>query len=469
MADRSFPGSQTDLSRRKLIGTGAKLTAGAVGAASLTFSAPAIVGAQDKIKISMMGWGSPLEKENVETGLTAFEQANPDIEVEWIHVPDDYPTKLKTALAGGSPPDVFWDNNPADYSSRGLLLDITDYLAADPVLGAPDYFLQPMENDREDYNGRWYGIGSCWVVPHIYYNADILSGAGIEPPGYDTTKAWTWDQFLDISRQLTLDGGGKHPGEDGFNVEDVQQWGVSWPTGNGIVRNTVNYTNLAEVYTKDFQFKLGEPAGVESLQALADLTNVHQVAPQASMFEQLGMDAWQALASGRVAIIIDGSWALQDIAKLGFNFGCGVLPYMKEPWSGATAHSHVIHKDTKNPDAAWKLLAYLSSDDYQRGLCAAGLWLPSHTSLMTPEGLATWITEGVHPEGYSAIATDYLLNHTKAEILIPGISETNTLLTTALDPVWIGQSSVEDALNGSGTAEQINGILQETKANLAGG
>jgi multiple sugar transport system substrate-binding protein len=88
---------------------------------------------------------------------------------------------------------------------------------------------------------------------------------------------------------------------------------------------------------------------------------------------------------------------------------------------------------------------------------------------MTPEGLATWITEGVHPEGYAAIATDYLLNHTKADILIPGVEETDTLLTAALDPVWIGQSSVEDALNGSGTVEQINGILQETKANLAGG
>jgi multiple sugar transport system substrate-binding protein len=86
----------------------------------------------------MMGWGSPLEKENVETGLKAFEEANPDIEVEWIHVPDDYATKLKTSLAGGSPPDVFWTGNPADFASRGLLVDVTDFIAADPVLGAPD-------------------------------------------------------------------------------------------------------------------------------------------------------------------------------------------------------------------------------------------------------------------------------------------------------------------------------------------
>ena len=38
---------------------------------------------------------------------------------------------------------------------------------------------------------------------------------------------------------------------------------------------------------------------------------------------------------------------------------------------------HMISSTTEEPEAAWQLLAFLSSDDYQRGLCAAGLWLPS--------------------------------------------------------------------------------------------
>jgi multiple sugar transport system substrate-binding protein len=450
------------LSRRRLVGYGSAL--GTLAATS-RFTAPAIH-AQDSVTISMMGWGSPLEKDNVEKGLQAFEAANPGIQVEWIHVPDDYDTKLKTSLAGGSPPDIFWTGNPTDYAARGLLLDITDQMKADPVLGAADYFLQPQETDREDFQGRWYGIGSCWVMPHIYYNADIFSAAGIEPPGYDPATAWTWEQFLDISKQLTVDGDGRHPGDEGFDIENVQQWGVSWPT-TGIPRSSLVVSNLGELYTKDFDFKLGEQPGVEALQALADLNLVHQVAPQASMFEQLGMDAWQALASGRVAVIVDGSWALQDISKIGFAFGCGVLPVMKEAWASIDAHSHVIHKDTKNPDAAWKLLAYLSSDDYQRGLCAAGLWLPSHTSLLSEEGLATWITEGVHPEGYSQIASSYLLNNGKTVVSLPGVEEANTVLEAALDPVWIGQSSVDEALNGTGTVDQIKSILAEAKADIA--
>ena len=139
------------------------------------------------------------------------------------------------------------------------------------------------------------------------------------------------------------------------------------------------------------------------------------------------MNSMQMLASNKLAILADGSWALQDIAKLGFEYGAGVLPKMKEPMTAGTAHLHVISSDTENVDASWKLLAYLSSDDYQRGLCKVGLWLPSHTSLLTPDGLATWITPGVHPTGYDKIATDYLTKNTKNHFQPAGYAEADTL------------------------------------------
>ena len=58
-----------------------------------------------------------------------------------------------------------------------------------------------------------------------------------------------------------------------------------------------------------------------------------------------------------MAILIDGSWLLQDIAKQTFKYGAGVLPKMKTAVTEAQAHMHMIHKDTKHPDEAWKLLA----------------------------------------------------------------------------------------------------------------
>ena len=74
------------LSRRTFLGTAGAAT-GLALASPMAGRSIRSASAQDATEISMMGWGSPLEKENVETGLQAFESNNPDIKVEWIHVP----------------------------------------------------------------------------------------------------------------------------------------------------------------------------------------------------------------------------------------------------------------------------------------------------------------------------------------------------------------------------------------------
>lgn len=437
--------------------------AGAAGAGATSAPAPGAAGGAGKI--SMLGWGSPLEKQNVDTALKLFQERNPGITVDWLHTPQDYPTKLKTMLAGGTPPDIFWANNVWDYVSRGVVKEITDNVKQDPNLSKPDYFLEPQEQDRATLNGKWYGIGSCWVIHHLYYNADILQKAGVEPPSSDPAKAWTWDQFLDAARKLTVDGNGKHPNEAGFDPNNVQQWGVSWPNG-GIQRDALVFSNGGEAFAKDYTCKYGEPAAVEAIQMLADLATKHHVAPQTAQTEQLGMSSQQMLASGKLGILADGSWALQDIAKLGFKYGCGVLPKLKTPMTAGTAHLHVISKGTKNPEAAWKLLAFLSSDDYQRGLCKAGLWLPSHTSLLTPEGLRSWITPGVHPEGYEKIATDYLTKNMKVQYQPAGYEESTQIITSALDPVWIGQKTAKDALTPD-VIKKVDDVLKKAQAQLS--
>jgi multiple sugar transport system substrate-binding protein len=434
------------------------------GSGSAT-SAPA-QGGTAQVTISMMGWGSILEKENVQKGLDLFQSKNPDVKVNWLHTPnEEYATKLQTMLAGGTPPDVFWGSNMADYVSRGVVMDITDRVKNDPVIGKPDYFIQPQEENRATINGKWYGIGSCWVVHHLYYNADILKKAGVEPPPTDPAKAWTWEQFLDVARKLTVDSGGKHPGESGFDPNNVQQWGVSWPTWN-LPRDVMIYSNGGEAFTPDYKLHHGEPAAVEAMQAIADLATVHHVAPLSLTLQTLNLTGIQMLASQKLAILMDGSWLLQDIAKQDFKPGAGVLPKMKNAVTEAQAHMHMIHKDTKNPDAAWKLLAFLSSDDYQLGLIKAGLWLPSHTSLLTDEGIAKWLTPGVHPEGYKQIATDYLGKASRNYFYPAGFDEANQIVTTALDSVWAGKASVKDSLT-TDVLGKAQAVLDKAHKNLA--
>ena len=66
------------------------------------------------------------------------------------------PVVVQTMLAGGTAPDVFKTPQPnyPDYVKKGALMDVTDRIKADPVLGKPDYFIQPFESDRSAIQGR---------------------------------------------------------------------------------------------------------------------------------------------------------------------------------------------------------------------------------------------------------------------------------------------------------------------------
>ncbi len=117
------------------------------------------------------------EDEGVKAAIAQFESEQDAVKVTWLHTPENYLEKLLTDIAAGTPPDTAFVGS-GDYRTfihNSLLLDITDKLKADSLVSAENYFIEPQETDRCTQDGKWYGIGSCWVAPHIYYNADIFA------------------------------------------------------------------------------------------------------------------------------------------------------------------------------------------------------------------------------------------------------------------------------------------------------
>jgi multiple sugar transport system substrate-binding protein len=184
------------------------------------------------VTIEFLGEPGVLEMRDEEA--EKFQAENPNI--EWVQVEQaEAMSRLEQLLAlvaAGTPPDCARVESDVyrTFCKYELLLPISDRIAADPELSAPDYWIQPQERDRCEFEGEWYGIGSCWVAPHFYYNKSLFDELGIEPPSNDPDEAWAWDEFLEIGRQLTVDTNGKHPGEAGFDVDSVDRWGIYWPT-----------------------------------------------------------------------------------------------------------------------------------------------------------------------------------------------------------------------------------------------
>lgn len=69
----------------------------------------------------------------------------------------------------------------------------------------------------------------------LYYNEDCLEAAGIEPYTTDWKNPMDWDTFVENCKKLTIDRNGKHPDEEGFDPDNIEQYGVSITKGRVMV------------------------------------------------------------------------------------------------------------------------------------------------------------------------------------------------------------------------------------------
>ncbi|HXW01619.1 MAG TPA: sugar ABC transporter substrate-binding protein [Anaerolineae bacterium] len=429
----------------------------------------AAVPAPEVVTVSFSGWGATQEDEGVRAAMKVFEEQNPNIKMEWIHIPDTgaYNDRVLSMAAAGTPPDTGFIQSDifTTFARDGVLLDITDRVKGDPVIGQENYFIEPQETQRCTFDDKWYGIGSCWVAPHIYYNADVFEAEGLEPPSNDPEQVWDWDHMLEVATQLTVDNNGNHPGDSGFDIDNVKRWGIHWPTW-WIPLHAAMISNGGDWVDRETGLVVADqPEAVEAIQNVADLMGKHQVMPHASVFQRSETsDVPQMLEGGLLAMAVDGSWALSWLTELQIGLGTAVLPQMKQPATTLQAHLHSVFAGTKQPEEAWQWVAFLATEYYQLQFLKIGLWLPSQTALMTPEGREKWLTsrtapgEGVHPEGYEQLVTEFIPQYGQVLYMPPGWNKATSVLYPALDSVFVGDQTAEEAM--AAAVPEANAILE---------
>ena len=383
------------------------------------------------VQLQKMAWGSALEKGAIEQGLEVFHSQQPGVRVEYLHQPDAYDDKLQALLAAGTAPDVFKvdGNLYADYIVAGALQDVTDRLKRDSLLGRPDYFIQPFEQERSTYKGKWYGIGSTAQERVLFYNTEVLKQAGVTPPPVDPEKAWGWSEFQQFARRLTV-----RPGDL------ADRLGAHWPTGEYGPAVVSNGGKILDPQT--LRFALDRPEAVEAIQRVADLTLKDRVS--ATPAEQQGGTDLQRLASGKYAMWVSGNWQLLDLAPLGFAYGAGVLPRLKRP---ATDDDLLRHLCGTGHQEAGRRLAALPLPQHGRLPAAPGAerasGIPAIPRLLSAAGVKRWLDPKVHPEGYERLVTEYMVKYGYADIPAVGIRKASVVLNEGLAQVWTGSAAAD--------------------------
>lgn len=345
--------------------------------------------ADDVVELTFMGWeASPLETQAVEDGIKAFEEQYPNIRVTYTPglAGSEYNAKLLSSAAAKALPDVMFvaAESYRQIASKNALMELTDKFDENYPL---DDFIASSRQIME-IDGHIYGISSCTVSPIVYYNKDVFDAAGIAYPSSDPAECWTMDEFREIAKQLTSD--------DIYGVYGLET-----------VADTLNaqiLSNGGTRYNEDYtQSTMNTPEVKEVLETIKAVRVEDGSAPDASTLDAVGMSAKQMLQTGKVAMLVDGSWSLQELAASGMNIGMAPMPSYGEVLTTGQAHLHAISATTEHPEEAWEFLKFLSGMDYQGALVKSGLWMPNRYSMYEEDAVNQWYDESVHGDSYRSM------------------------------------------------------------------
>jgi multiple sugar transport system substrate-binding protein len=325
--------------------------------------------AEEEVKLAYTSWGNETRLNSDKENTDAFMEQNPNIEVEFIGIAQDYQSQVLTMIAGGTPPDVLrinaWDTQ-ALYA-RGTCLALDSYFDQDGV-NPEEIFVEPFVQCV--YKGTWYGILRGGTGAQIvYYNKPMFDEAGVE---YPADPDWKWDDLLTVAKQLTVD-------KDGDGKTD--QWGFDFWTWNDGGWQTAVWGNGGAILNEErTKCLLDQPEAYEAVQWWADLRCQENAAPTpAQIPEGLG----NPFFAGMTAMVQSGTWAINTFLPTEFDWGVQIWPAgPAKHVSYSKPNGCSIYAQTAQVGASWTLLKYFFSEECAKHDAETGLWPPNLKSLM---------------------------------------------------------------------------------------
>lgn len=302
------------------------------------------VSAQENVTIRIGTWEGGNGLQMQEAIAAAYMEENPNVTVIVESVPDNYGTKLLTQIAGGDAPDIFQigDGDVSMFQSRGALANLTPFIEGENGLDLNEFLTEVVEVGNID--GNFYTLPKDYSTYAVYYNKNLFDEAGIEYP----TSDWTWDEFYEISQQLT----------DAEN----DRWGTNLPGASNRDILPLIYSFGGDIIAEDGSTVIGYMNSPETIAALEFFDEMKRsgVAPTATQTEALqGTDLF---VSERVAMNPTGIWPTQSYIDAGMNFGVVEVPGGDAgQFSTIYYAGYGIYSDTDIPEEAWDYLKYLST------------------------------------------------------------------------------------------------------------
>ncbi|PKO05316.1 MAG: hypothetical protein CVU41_11810 [Chloroflexi bacterium HGW-Chloroflexi-3] len=264
--------------------------------------------------------------------IAEFEVQNPDIDVQFVNLAVD-PTNMSgfaTQADAIALPVVPVGSDAYNY------LDIQPLAETDSSFDQGGYLPGVMEGCQVDE--RQIGLPYTASLQVIYYNPDIFDEAGLPYPLAD----WTWEEFRLNTINLTRRNG-----------QEVEQY--------GFVNLSSMVRLLGTMLNRDLMISNEEEKAGALENTLSSYLNLVQLGyVKVPQEEEYPGDLEFLIRDGKAAMWLDGLFRLEDYRNaLGEQIGFLPVP----EGSRATARCLAISAGSQQPQAAWRLIRYLSEQD----------------------------------------------------------------------------------------------------------
>jgi len=166
------------------------------------------------ITLTLIHWGDKAEDVIVQKLVDHYMEQNPNVYIIRINPSyNNFRPKLKTMMAAGTPPDLFYlppDIFP-ELASQDLIRPIDDFVEKERASGNAGYLddfwpilMQAWHFDKATNRigqGKLYGLPKDCTTAVMYINVNLFEKAGLDWRAIQK-NGWTWSEFEEAMKKI---------------------------------------------------------------------------------------------------------------------------------------------------------------------------------------------------------------------------------------------------------------------------
>ncbi|WP_226782659.1 ABC transporter substrate-binding protein [Oceaniglobus trochenteri] len=367
-----------------------------------------------------------------EEAAAAFEEQNPDIDIQIEVVPwDVLLQKLTTDISGNANADlsIIGTRWLLDFVDSGIAAPLDEFMDDEFKGRFFEAFLSPSMMD-----GKTYGLPVAASARAMYYNKDLFEQAGIETPPK------TWEELSAAAEKIAALGDETYGfGLQGKEIEtDVYFYYGFWSNGG-------------ELIEEDGTSGLDTQAAYDAAAMYKSMIDSGLTQPGVTSYSR--EDVQNLFKQGRVGMMITAPFLATQIANEvpDLNYGVTAIPSGPDGARGTygVTDSIIMFENSEHKEAAWKFLDTLFSQEWRSRFTGGEGFLPVQGAVADEPAFAD-----------NEVLKEFtnLLPDARFAPVIPGWEEIADITSSAIQTIYLGEGEIEPTLNDA--AARINDILK---------